>query len=81
MVAFMPTAFGERSEDGDPQSCPAWTVLLGTVGIGCLHKTAKHSIRHRLFDWEDIIFNSLAGAIAWLLVQPSHRFAIGKPAP
>jgi peptidoglycan/LPS O-acetylase OafA/YrhL len=64
VAALIHAALRERTENGYPPSHPAWTALLTTVGIGCVDEAAQRFIPQRVFDWEDIIFNSLAAAMS-----------------
>lgn len=64
LALFIYEALKERVSQGKRVPIPALTALLITVLIGILDETIQLFIPHRVFDTEDIVFNSFAALMA-----------------
>ena len=73
VAVFIFEALTERAKNGRRVPAPARLAIVLTSLIGALDETAQLFLPSRVFDWKDILFNSLAaimavatsGAIGW----------------
>ncbi|MDE2716269.1 MAG: VanZ family protein [Chloroflexota bacterium] len=64
VAAFIHEALEERARQGRPVPFYPLIAILATALIGVVDELIQHFIPNRVFDPQDIFFNTLAGAIA-----------------
>ena len=61
---FVYAALAERANQGRHGPAPAVVAILATSAVGLLDECLQLAVPNRVFDWWDILFNVLAGALA-----------------
>ena len=64
IAAFIHEALEERARQGRPVPFYPLIAILATALIGVVDEFIQHFIPNRVFDPQDIFFNTMAGAIA-----------------
>lgn len=81
VAVFIYGALAERSRHGRWVPFPALLAGLATTLVGVVNECIQLLLPSRVFDWVDILFNTLAGAMAvcaMLILGWARRYARGK---
>lgn len=64
LAIFVHEALKERKRSGGKLNRPAWLALGITIVVGLLDECIQILMPNRVFDWFDILFNTLAASLA-----------------